>query len=985
MTHFPVRTSPTTLVSLTCLAALAAGPLLAATSIQETVDSSGRKSGLIVVLGCGEARAPEVAAGLGESGNWLVHAIVGGAQELARFNRVIADTDVKGCVSAEELSLTTLPYRDYLVNTLVIMDIEKARAAGFKLEEARRCVVPQGQIVICRGGEVVRTDLLPPSDKMDTWSHRYHDASGIPASSDKVFDLPVGFKWNAGLPMNFNNPVRAANRYSSTRAMVLDDGRCFSFSTAVYENLGDGWTSKYGTDQFLTCRDAFNGRMLWRRRIGDTYYGGLYIENMAPLVSAGRNIYLAGEKGKMLAVSTRTGETVRELLTSSIPGVIATEDGIVVVATWKEGKKMGSVRNYDRRRMDWEIREGTIEAYDDASGELRWKNNLLGTSLLIADGTVFIVNRTEKDSLEKNHSRRRRGDKTKRPPQKVIAMGLASGNVLWQTEDREFNATNHALSLEAAGHGVVAVALTGRAKVVLLSAGTGKPLDPEASREAGKEFFRYRNHICTPVLRVRDMVLGNRGGSLSKDGKSIKFGGARASCLTGTIPAYGSGYIAQNWCRCSPGQIPGLLAIAPIGRILTPAEMEAPTRPVVHGTYRDSREGIASPALWTSFRGNARRSSSSACDIPTRVEVAWSKRVTGETKDGTVQMDWRSYLNSRLTAAVIAGGLAILGDMDHNEIVAVDTKDGAVKWRFMTGGRMDSAPTLYKGICLVGDHAGYVYAIKIKSGELIYKLRIAPQEKRMLSYGKVESVWPVIGGVMIADAKAYASAGRTQGSDGGLVIRAFSPETGEHLWAKALPQSGNGLVEKRTKRNDTLARHGEFLTVMGHWLSLETGTIFPKPAAKPGGQSADRTVVTGLEGLYSWNWTRLGHRKFINVGYGEFKGDTVSWNDHYVATSSKDGGGSITALGKPGEKRRFPGVPRAYQATSLVICNNLLVQGGAILDQEEDHGFIRAISIEDGRVVWEKKFAAKLAFNGLAVDNNGIIASFDDGTIVCLK
>ena len=36
-------------------------------------------------------------------------------------------------------------------------------------------------------------------------------------------------------------------------------------------------------------------------------------------------------------------------------------------------------------------------------------------------------------------------------------------------------------------------------------------------------------------------------------------------------------------------------------------------------------------------------------------------------------------------------------------------------------------------------------------------------------------------------------------------------------------------------------------------------------------------------------------------------------------------------------------------------------------------------------MVWEKKFDAKLAFNGLAIDSRGIIASFDDGTVACLK
>jgi len=971
----------TVLFALTCCAVFAAGPIFAATTAEEILNSVEAKSGLIVVVGCGEAAAPGVAADLGKSGDWLVHAIASSAQELAQFKKAIAEADAKGCVSVEELGLAPLPYRDYLVNALVIMDLEKAQAAGLTMEEARRCVVPQGKIVSCSSGKVTKTEETPPCQEMDVWTHRYYDASGIPSSKDKVFDLPVGFKWNAGLPMNFDNPLRAANRYSSTRAMVVDDGRCFTFSEAVYENLGAGWRSQYGTDQFLTCRDAFNGRMLWRKRIGDTYYGGLYIENMAPLVSTGRHLYLAGENGKMLVVDTRTGETVRELPTANIPGVIGVDDGIVVAATWKDGKAMGAAERYDRRRMDWEIYEGTIEAYDDASGKLLWKNDLLGTSMVIADGLVYIVNRSEEDPLEKAHNKRREGDDAAHPPQKVIAMDLNKGTILWETEDAEFKATNQALSLEAAGYMAVAVGLQGRSRVALLSAETGKPLSPGETTEANKNFFRYRNHICTPVMRVGDAILGNRGGTLTKAGERINFGGARGACLTGTVPAYGAGYIAQNWCRCSPGQIPGLLAIAPIGEIPAPAEMEAPIEPVVYSAYDDSTDGVSSPSLWTSFRGNAERNSSTACDIPTEVTAAWSTQVADEMKEGTVARDRRSYLNSRLTAAVVAGGLAIVGDIDHNEIIAVDVKDGSVKWRTLLGGRVDSAPTVHKGICLVGDHTGYVSAIKVKNGELTYRLRIAPEEKRMLSYGKVESVWPVIGGVMVADGKAYASAGRTQGSDGGLLIRAFVPETGQPLWATALPQNAPDLVEKKPKRNDTLARHGEFVTVMGHWLDLETGKISPPPqVAAPHG-----TVVMGLEGLYSWNWTRLGHRKFISIGYGELMGDTVSWNDRYVATTNKDSGGIIATLTESGKRQGFPGVPLVYQGTSLVISNNVLIQGGAILDQETDRGFVRAISLENGQVVWEKKFAAELAFNGLAVDTCGIIASFDDGTVACLR
>jgi len=973
------RVSTTVLVSLACLSALVPGYALAVSDAQKILDAYGRESGLFVVIGCGDANAPQLAVDLGKNGNSLVHVIAGDNTELAAVNKAIVDGGVKGCVTVEQLGLAELPYRDYMVNVMVVMDLAKATKAGFSAKEARRCMAPYGRLVTCEAGKIKNIKEMPLPKEMDIWTHRYHGPDGLPVSGDKVFDLPVGFRWNAGLPMNFDNPERSANRYSSTRALMLNDGRCFTFSTAVCENLGAGWKSKYGTDQYLTCRDAFNGRMLWRKRIGETYYGGLYIENLAPMISIGRHVYIAGENGKMLVISTRTGETLRELPTTYIPGVIAAAKGIVVTTTWKGGKSMGSVRRYDRRRMDWAIAKGTVEAYDDTSGELLWKKDLLGTSLLISDGRVFIVNRAENDPLEERHGRRGK-DGEKRPGQKVIALDLAKGSVLWEATDESFKVKDQALSLEAAGSGAVAVAYNNRRTVALLSAKDGKVFDAEKTAALGKNFFRFRNHVCTPVLRVGDIQLANRGGTIIKGNQRQLFAGARAGCLTGTVPGYGAGYISQNWCRCSPAQVPGLLAIAPIGTIPAPAEMEVAATPVEFAAYNEAADGIASPSMWTSFRGNAKRSSSAGCDIPAKVTVLWTRQVAAKETEGTVQRDWRSFLNTRLTAPVTAGEMVIVGDIDHNEIIAVDAADGSVKWRFMTAGRMDTAPTLHKGICLAGDRTGYVYAIKIKTGRLIYKLRIAPSEKRMLSYGKVESVWPVIGGVMVAKGKAYASAGRTQGSDGGLLVRAFVPETGKVLWSKALPQTGNGLLQKQLKRNDALALHSDTARVMGHSLDLEKGEIVAGPAGK------GAVVTMGLEGLYSWNWTRLGHRKFMSIGFGGARGDTVSWSDKYVAVCNARNELSLAELTPGGQKRKWAfAVNKDRQVTSLVICNNAVVLGGALMGQGKTQGFVRAIGIESGKPVWDKTFDSKLAFNGLAVDNGRIMASFDDGSVTCLK
>lgn len=988
-------------------------------------DLSELDGAVISIISSGDSTAGQLATELGASGNSVVHVIAGSMPEVTKVNQQIDKAGLKGIVTVEELSLKALPYRDNMINTLVVMDPAKATASGLTMEEARRCVAAYGKLVTCKSGKIDKVENIALPEGMDVWRHKYYKANGLPASQDQHFKLPVGFKWNAGLPNNFDNPERGANRYASTRAIVVDDGRIFTFSEGVYENLGEGYKAKFGKDQYLNCRDAFNGRLLWRKRIGATYYGGLYIENMAPMISTGRHIYVADEKGKMLQIDTRSGETLKALPTAHIPGVIAADDGIVVAATWKDGYHMGSVKNWDRRRMDWKIGEGTIEAYDDETGKRLWKQDHLGTSLLIEGGRVFIVTRKEKDGIE--YFRRKPNEKQladlkarlakgdvkdeekgaptsyTRPQNYVMAFDLKTGEPLWQTDVKESKSlAGQTLNLEAAAKGAVVVAQGNRNQVEMLSAKTGLPLSPEQNVTVKDTFFRYRQHVCTPQFRVNDIVLNQRGGKLGD------FAGARAGCLTGTVPAYGAGFISQNWCNCTPGQIKGLIAIASIGKVLTPEEMEKPAEPVTYSSYDEKADGPARDLKWTTFRGNAIRSSSVDCEINPEPAEAWVVKVAADCKEGTVRRDWLDYLNSRLTAPVISDKIAIVADIDHNELIALNLQDGKVAWRFMTAGRMNTSPTLYKGICLAGDHAGYVYALKVKNGELIYKLRIAPEEKRMLSYGKVESVWPIVGGVLVNDGKAYAACGRTQGSDGGVLVRAFQPETGTPIWANSK------LMQGRGKRNDALVLECGALRMMDTYLDIETGAVLKNPrealitkaieakvkelnVPMPKGKEFNdlkkevtkdldlpKALRIGNEGIYSWNWRHLGFRKFGALSYDGGGNTTVAWAPHGKAFTQGRSSVTWTPYGE-GKKGCNIVHPPEYQNTSIVVCSNTIVQGGEIIDKGEKKGYIRILDFNEGKVAWEKTYDAQLAFNGLAVDQGMIVASFDDGSVVLLK
>lgn len=995
---------------------------------------------LISILSCGQAESVQVAITLAESGNSVVHVIAGSWDEVKAIQQQISQAGLKGLVSVEKLSLKSLPYRDYLVNTLIIMDQVKAQAAGLTIEEARSKVAPYGKLVICDNGKISKVENIPVPKGMDVWTHRYYKANGTAHSQDTFFKTTLGYKWNAGLPLNYANPKRRGNRYAQTRAVLVDDGRIFNFSETVFENLGESVSSPFGMDQYLTCRDAFNGRFLWRKKVGNTYYGGLYIENMAPLVTTGRHVYFAGDNGKMHKVDTRSGKTISELPTTYIPGVISADDGVVVTATWKDGKIIGSYRDYDRRRMDWSIHIGTLEAYDDKTGKRLWKQNVLGTSMLIDNGSVFIVSRDKKDGLEfvKNRppseatiekiKERLAKDKLSpedmnapttytRPPNWVSAYDVKTGALLWKTTIHQVPTfSGHSLRLESVADGILAVSRD-RGREQFLSAESGKALGKQESIAARKKFFRYRKAICVPTLRVKDITLSNRHGRI----KDSRFMGARATCLTGTVPAYGSGYIAQNICNCIKSQIDGFIAIAAIDKVLTPEEMEAPVEPETLSAYKEKKESASSALQWTSFRGNAERSSAIAYDLPSELKEVWSVKVTAESKSGTVKRDWLDYLNSRLSAAVISEKLAIAADIDQNELIAINLSDGTVAWRFMTAGRMNISPTIYEGICLAGDHAGYVYALALENGELLYRLRVAPEEKRMLSYGKVESVWPVVGGVLIHDGIAYASAGRSQGSDGGLLIRAFRPESGKLVWSKAIHENPRGVEKldyrkdiQTMKRNDALMIENGQLRLADHFLDLKSGEyqegVYQKlfnenlaaklkeygPDKQPKGMPLFRlkqqvtaamplkTMSIGNEAIYSWNWTHLGSTKFRGLTFGRIGGTAICWAPHGMA--SVQGGSRVSW--KPTEKdKRVMGLPsqKHGQTTALILCNNAVVYGGSVIDQPEAKGFVRIFNLKENKLVFEKTYSAQLAFNGLAVDRGMIAATFNDGSMLLIK
>ena len=126
-------------------------------------------------------------------------------------------------------------------------------------------------------------------------------------------------------------------------------------------------------------------------------------------------------------------------------------------------------------------------------------------------------------------------------------------------------------------------------------------------------------------------------------------------------------------------------------------------------------------------------------------------------------------------------------------MIAIDTATGNIRWRFTANGRLDTPPAIHRGLCLFGSAAGWVYAIRADNGQLVWRMRAAPTDERIVAYGQVESPWPVPGAVLVMDDIAYFAAGRQPLADGGILVFAVDPMTGKRHWVQridSVPQKG---------------------------------------------------------------------------------------------------------------------------------------------------------------------------------------------------
>jgi hypothetical protein len=124
--------------------------------------------------------------------------------------------------------------------------------------------------------------------------------------------------------------------------------------------------------------------------------------------------------------------------------------------------------------------------------------------------------------------------------------------------------------------------------------------------------------------------------------------------------------------------------------------------------------------------------------------------------------------------------------IDAHTVHALDARTGRRLWSYTAGARVDSPPTIHRGLALFGCRDGWVYCLRADDGRLVWRLRAAPRERMVGAGGQLESAWPVPGNVLVQDGIAYCVAGRSSFLDGGLYVYAIDPASGRLLHTRHL-------------------------------------------------------------------------------------------------------------------------------------------------------------------------------------------------------
>ncbi|MHC4501805.1 MAG: outer membrane protein assembly factor BamB family protein [Planctomycetota bacterium] len=866
----------------------------AAPSAEKLLRESGVTGGVAVHLGCGDGK---LTAGLCKSDSLLVHGLDADAGKVAEAKRHMDSLGLYGQVSAETYDGKNLPHGDNIVNLIVVDD-----GANVNAKEIERVLVPKGVALVgsgssLRGQSGLRREgasagwtkyVKPWPENIDEWTHFLYGAANNAVSKDTRVGHPRRVQWYAG-PKH----TRHHDALASMSAMTSSGGRVFYIfdegSVSIIHRPAD-WK--------LIARDAFNGKLLWKRDI-PTWMAHLYNFRAGPtqlprrLVSVGECVYgTLAFTAPAVKLDAATGKTLLTYAGSEKTEELVCHDGILFAVTGDASiliDKAADCHGY------WELTEDedpTVEkaivAYDAATGRRLWREagsnlkRLVPMSVCAKDDNVFYLDNKELHCLDSKTGKERWASPFETEglfirsyvPTVVVhedvimcltwnrlhGYSVKDGRKLW--ENKGAMGFGSPGDLFAIGGKAWAVPMTksiwrdsrrnrdgipttginipktdflnGAKTAVGLDIHTGKITDTLPFAHNQHHHRCYRNKAT-----LRYLLIGHSGIQLvdPKTQQKATNQWVRGLCQYGIMPANGYIYVPPDPCQCyKTVKINGFFALSEKS-----STDEIELAPAVEKGPAfapvSARRDAKSILVGTPGKGGGALTPvtyGKPDEWPTYRGNISRSGSTESEVTGALGTRWEVEIGESITAPVMAGGKVFVAERDAYTVHCLDKERGKQVWKFLANGPVDTPPTVYKGLCIFGCGDGSVYCLDARSGKLAWRFKTSAIERRIGSENRLESPWSIHGAVLVQENTVYFAAGRSSNLDGGIRVYGLDVWTGKKLY-------GTTLASARGSRSgslvDVLISNGSAITMRQVRLSKEL---------KGGGRGGGIYASTGL-------------------------------------------------------------------------------------------------------------------------------------------
>ena len=902
----------------------------------------------------------------------------------------------------------------------VVVSGELAETMRPHREELLRVIRPLGELVM---GDELTTKPVPHG--ADDWTHPYHGPDNNPQSTDQLARAPYITQFLAG-PYYVPFP----------EVTVTAQGRIFkAFGHVGYKQRDWPWLNT------LVALNGYNGTMLWKRSLEE----GFNIHRNTMVATPDR-LYVADSKSCKL-FDTTTGAMLDEIAapdgaTGTVWKWMAVVDGTLYGLvgekeyedetlrgnrtqagwpwrpmtsgydradyTWGFGRTLFAVDLKSKKTLWTQVMPTPIDGRaitmtgdriysyshphflactDARSGRLVWKNN--DSELLSAIGPH---DKAQAPRLGFASSAYMKCSDTavyfagpQRP--RLVAVSAEDGHILWQLP-----------------HGNYQLVLREEGLYALGRTGPSRLLDP-LTGQIRAELDCLRGN-CTRVTGTVDSIFArghDHAGTLRirvADNQPRRIALMRPDCHDGVIAAGGMVYWGPWMCDCSLSLV-GNVALAPAGDFEFQREADESERLETPANVpRDLAPLPISPGDWPAYRSDNERTSSSEGRIPPAVNLAW-KCVPPDGVD--------------LTAPVTAGGFVFLGGSD-GIVRALDADRGTTAWKAYTAGAILYPPAVQKNRLFVGSSDGWVYALEAATGTHLWRFRVAPAQRKISTYGRLTSTWPVASGVLVDGDTVYAAAGIAS-YDGTHVI-ALDATSGKIRWQNNT--SGRLFGEERVTgvsvQGHLLLYENRLYMAGGNVISpavydTSDGRCLNKLVDEWGGQTTPS--VEAWENPVGINRLAAQQKKWGKAPRGcelSLVGDEVVafdrllyspkeyWVGRYFPRQWMQAGAGETIIRTLGNRAvRLTGaddtkpvwsIKTMDQPRAIVVgANAAVITGQASMPPDgEPQPFVAAYALEDGREMWSENLPADPAWWGAATDAAGrVFVTLQNGSVVCLQ